>query len=192
MRPLSVIALTLSLACAAAPVLAQGPPDPTARIAGQKAAMKALAWMDGVWRGPAVTTGPSGRRIEVTQTERVGSLLDGAVRVVEGRAYNADGSTGFNALGIIAYDPDKDAYGMRSYAMGQVGDFPLTLTLTGAVWTIPAGPATIRYTISVKDGVWHEVGERVVEGRPPLPFFEMTLKRIGDSPWPAAGAIAPN
>jgi hypothetical protein len=56
---------------------------------------------------------------------------------------------------------------MRSYAMGQAGDFPLTLTPTGAVWTIPAGPATIRYTITAKDGVWHEVGERVVEGQPP-------------------------
>jgi hypothetical protein len=192
MRPFSAAVLTLSLACAAVPALAQSPPDPSARIAQQKAAMKALAWMDGVWRGPAVTTGPGGRRIEVTQTERSGPLLDGAVHVVEGRGYNADGSTGFNALGIISYDPDKAAYSMRSYAMGQVGDFPMTLTETGAVWTIPAGPATIRYTITAKDGVWHEVGERVVEGQPPMPFFEMTLKRVGDSAWPTAGAIPPN
>jgi hypothetical protein len=192
MRPFSAVVLTLSLTCAAAPALAQSPPDPAARIARQKAAMKALAWMDGVWRGPAVTTGPGGRRIEVTQTERSGPLLDGAVHMVEGRGYNADGSTGFNALGIISYDPDKAAYSMRSYAMGQVGDFPMTLTEAGAVWTIPAGPATLRYTITAKDGVWHEVGERVVEGQPPMPFFEMNLKRIGDSAWPAAGVIPPS
>jgi hypothetical protein len=192
MRPFSAVVLILSLTCAATPALAQSPPDSAARIARQKAAMKALAWMDGVWRGPAVTTGPGGRRIEVTQTERSGPLLDGAVHMVEGRGYNADGSTGFNALGIISYDPDKAAYSMRSYAMGQVGDFPMTLTEAGAVWTIPTGPATLRYTITAKDGVWHEVGERVVEGQPPLPFFEMTLKRIGDSAWPAAGAIPPN
>ena len=192
MRPLSVIALTLMLTSCAGAALAQSPPDPTARIAQQKAAMKALSWMDGVWRGPAVTTGPGGRKIEVTQTERSGPLLDGAVHVVEGRSYKADGSTGFNALGIISYDPDKAAYSMRSYAMGQVGDFPVTLTPTGAVWTIPAGPATIRYTITAKDGVWHEIGERLVEGQPAMPFFEMTLKRVGDSSWPAAGAIAPN
>jgi hypothetical protein len=192
MRVLSALALTITLAAAAAPALAQGPPNPSARIAKQQAAMKALSWMDGVWRGPAVTTRPGGQKITVTQTERSGPLLGGAVHVVEGRGYNADGSTGFNALGIISYDPDKEAYSMRSYAMGQVGDFPLTLTPTGAVWTIPAGPATIRYTITAKDGVWHEVGERVVEGQPPTPFFEMTLKRIGDSEWPSAGAIPPN
>ncbi len=154
--------------------------------------MKALSWMDGVWRGPAVTTRPGGVKITVTQTERSGPLLGGAVHVVEGRGYNADGSTGFNALGIISYDPDKDAYSMRSYAMGQAGDFPMVLTPTGAVWTIPAGPATIRYTITAQDGVWHEVGERVVEGQPPMPFFEMTLKRVGDSEWPSAGAIPPH
>jgi hypothetical protein len=192
MRLLSMITLTLTLASCAASASAQTPPDPTARIAQQKAAMKALAWMDGVWRGPAVTTRPGGQKLTVIQTERSGPLLGGAVHVVEGRGYNADGSTGFNALGIISYDPDKDAYSMRSYAMGQAGDFPLTVTPNGAIWTIAAGPATIRYTITAKDGVWREVGERVVEGQPPMAFFEMTLKRIGDSDWPAVGAIPPN
>jgi hypothetical protein len=192
MRALPVFVLTATLAAMAGPALAQSPPDPAARIAKQQAAMKALSWMDGVWRGPAVTTRPGGQKITVTQTERSGPLLGGAVHVVEGRGYNADGSTGFNALGIISYDPDKDAYSMRSYAMGQAGDFPLTVTPNGAIWTIAAGPATIRYTITAKDGVWHEVGERVVEGQAPVQFFEMTLKRIGDSSWPAAGAIPPN
>jgi hypothetical protein len=192
MRALPAFVLTATLAALAAPVLAQSPPDPAARIAKQQAAMKALSWMDGVWRGPAVTTRPGGQKITVTQTERSGPLLGGAVHVVEGRGYNADGSIGFNALGIISYDPDKDAYSMRSYAMGQAGDFPLTVTPNGAIWTIAAGPATIRYTITAKDGVWHEVGERVVEGQAPFQFFEMTLKRIGDSSWPAAGAIPPN
>ena len=192
MRPCSVLVLTLALIASGGAAIAQTPPNPAVRIAQQKEAMKALAWMDGVWRGPAVTTGPGGRRHEVTQTERSGPLLDGSVHLVEGRGYNADGSTGFNALGIISYDPDAKTYGMRSYAMGQAGDFPLTVTPTGAVWTIPAGPATIRYTITAKDGVWHEVGERMVPGQPAQPFFEMTLKRIGDSSWPAAGAISPN
>jgi hypothetical protein len=193
MRRLSAFALTATLtAVAATPALAQSPPDPAARIAKQQAAMKALSWMDGVWRGPAVTTRPGGQKITVTQTERSGPLLDGSVHVVEGRGYNADGTTGFNALGIISYDPDTNAYSMRSYAMGRAGDFPLTLIPNGAVWTIPAGPATLRYTITAKDGVWHEVGERVVEGQPPVQFFEMTLKRIGDSSWPTAGAIPPN
>ena len=87
MRVLSALALTMTmtLAAVAAPALAQGPLDPAARIARQQAAMKALSWMDGVWRGSAVTTRPGGVKITVTQTERSGPLLGGAVRVVEGR-----------------------------------------------------------------------------------------------------------
>lgn len=187
-----LLASTLIFALNAGVALAQAPPDPAPRIAKQKDAIKALAWMDGVWRGPAVSTGPGGQTHQIIQTERSGTLLDGSLKVVEGRGYNSDGTTGFNALGIISYDSDKGAYTMRSYAMGQVGDFPLHLTATGAEWSIPAGPMTIRYTITHRDGVWHEVGERLMEGRPPVAFFEMTLQRVGDSAWPAAGAIAPN
>jgi hypothetical protein len=51
---------------------------------------------------------------------------------------------------------------------------------------------TIRYSATIKDGVWHEVGDRIMPGKEPVRFFEMKLKRIGDSSWPGAGAIAPN
>ena len=50
---------------------------------------------------------------------------------------------------------------------------------------------TIRYTAKVKDGTWHEVGERIVPGKEPVRFTELTLKRVGDTTWPAAGAVAP-
>jgi hypothetical protein len=36
-----------------------------------------------------------------------------------------------------------------------------------------------------------EVGERILPGREPVRFFEMNLKRVGDTNWPAAGAIPP-
>jgi hypothetical protein len=59
----------------------------------------------------------------------------------------------------------------------------------GYVWEIPAGPATIRYTAVIKDGTLHEVGDRIVPGKDPVRFFDMTLKRVGDTDWPAGGAI---
>ena len=182
-----VAAVTLSAGAA----WAQTPPDPGPRLAAQAEAMKKLAAMDGVWRGPAWTLTPNGRH-EVTQTERIGPLLGGSVKVMEGRGYNPDGSTGFNAFGILSFEPSSGAYSLRSYAMGQAGDFKLTPTADGYVWEIPAGPMTIRYTAWIKDGAWREIGERVMEGRPPVQFFEMNLKRVGDSAWPTAGAIAPN
>ena len=75
---------------------------------------------------------------------------------------------------------------------GFAGDFVLTPTSDGYVWEIPAGPATtIRYTATIKDGKWREVGDRIVAGQAPVRFFEMNLVRIGDNGWPGAGAISP-
>ena len=186
--------LLVSIATAAAVLLSAGaasaqmPPDPAPRIAAQTEAMKKLSMMDGTWRGSAWTATPGGKH-ELTQTERVGPLLGGAVKVVEGRGYNADGSTSFNALAIVSFEPDTGAYTLHSHAMGRKGDFKLAPTGDGFVWEVPAGPMTIRYTATIKDGTWTEIGERVVPGQAPVKFFEMNLKRLGDTTWPAAGAV---
>jgi len=193
-RPFASLAVPLAAAVAifaAAPALAQMPPDPAPRLAAQKQAMSKLAAMDGVWRGPAWTIMVDGKRHEVIQTERIGPLLDGTVKVLEGRGYQADGSTGFNAFGVISYEPATDAFTLHSYAMSQKGDFSLKPTADGYVWEIPAGPMIVRYTAVIKGDAWREIGERVMPGRPPMQFFEMNLKRVGDSAWPTAGAIAP-
>ena len=170
---------------------AQGRPDPAVLIAAQKEGMVKLSFMDGVWRGPAWTILQNGQKHSITQTERIGPFLDGSLKVIEGRGYEADGKVTFNALGIISYSPDKRSYSMRSYAQGYAGDFAITLTADGFVWEIPAGPMTIRYTAVVKDGAWKEVGDQIVPGKEPVRFFEMNLKRVGDSTWPGAGAISP-
>jgi hypothetical protein len=167
----------------------QGRPDPAALIAGQRAAMDSLSFMDGVWRGTAWTMRPSGEKHTVTQTERIGPFLDGSVKVIEGRGYDPDGKLTFNAFGTVSFNPATRAYTMHSHAMGNVGDFALKPTADGFVWEIPAGPMTIRYTATVKDGAWREVGDRIAPGQEPVRFFEMNLKRVGDTDWPAAGAI---
>lgn len=169
----------------------QGHGDAAALLAAQREAMAPLAYMDAVWRGPAWTILPSGQKHSVTQTERIGPFLDGSVKVIEGRGYEPDGRVGFNAFGTISYNPATKAYTLHSYAMGNVGDFVLTRTADGYTWDIPAGPMTIHYTAVVKDGTWHEVGDQIAPGKEPVRFFEMTLKRIGDTDWPSAGAIPP-
>jgi hypothetical protein len=168
---------------------AQGRPDP-ALLAAQKEAMTPLAFMDGVWRGPAWTILPSGEKHTITQTERIGPFLDGSVKVIEGRGYDPDGKVTFNAFGTISYDPAKRAYTLHSYAQGYVGDFALKPTADGYVWEISAGQMIIRYTCVVKDGSWREVGDRIMPGKDPVRFFEMNLKRVGDTTWPAGGAIS--
>jgi hypothetical protein len=187
----SPIAIALLVMSGSVPssVLEQGQPDAATLIAAQRAALTKLTFMDGVWRGPAWTVLPSGEKHEITQTERIGPFLDGSVKVIEGRGYDANGKVTFNALGVISYDSEKKTYTLHSHAMGRVGDFELKLNADGYVWEIPAGPMTIRYTAVVKDGKWREVGDRIVPDKEPIRFFEMNLSRVGDSDWPAAGAI---
>jgi len=169
----------------------QGRPDPATLIAAQREAMAPLAFMDGVWRGAAWTITPSGEKRDAPQTERVGPFLDGSVKVIEGRGYDAEGKVAFNAFATVSYDAAAKKYMMRTYAMGHVGDYELKPTADGFVWEIPAGPMTIRYTAVIKDGTWKEVGDRISAGQEPVRFLEMTLTRLGDSDWPAAGAVPP-
>lgn len=188
-----IVLLTLLTMMAGATVdtLGQGRQDPAKLIAAQREAMQRLAIMDGVWRGPAWTILPSGEKHTITQTERIGPFLEGSVKVIEGRGYDANGKVTFNAFGTISYNTATRVYTLHSYAQGQVGDFVLTPTADGYVWEIPAGPMTIRYTAVIKDGALREVGDRIMPGKEPVRFFEMTLKRVGDTNWPAAGAISP-
>ena len=187
----AIVVLGVAVVANASFAAAQERPDPAALLAAQREAMAAFAFMDGVWRGPATTVRPSGEKHAITQTERIGSLLGGTVKVIEGRGYEPDGKTTFNALGIISYSVATKTYSMRSYAMGYSGDFVVQRTSDGFTWDIPAGPVTIRYNAIVKDGTWTEVGDRIVPGKDPVRFFEMQLRRVGDSDWPGAGAIAP-
>ena len=160
-------------------------------MAAQREAMQPLAFMDGVWRGPAWTVLPSGEKYHITQTERIGPFLGGSLKLIEGRGYEADGRLGFNAFATISYDAGERAFRFHSYAQGHVGDFVFTPTADGFVWEIPAGPMTMRYTATVQGTDWLEVGDRLVAGAPPVRFFEMRLKRIGDTRWPAEGAVSP-
>ena len=175
------------------PLSVSGQPqqNPEALLSAQRKAMVSLAFMDGVWQGSAWTLLPSGKKHHITQTERIGPFLCGALKVIEGRGYEKDKTLSFNALGIISYDVRKQSYSMRSYAKGFVGDFPLKLNANGFTWEIPAGPAIIRYTAVIEGDTWREVGDRIMPNQEPIRFFEMNLKRTGDTNWPVHGFIEP-
>jgi hypothetical protein len=155
------------------------------------AAIARLDFMRGVWVGPASGVNPGGTRYAITQTERIGPLLDGTIMLVEGRGYDSDGTAAFNAFGVISWNGEADRYEFRSYTDGHAGTFPFTLTDNGYVWEVPAGPGVMRFTADVTGTTYHEVGDFVMPGQSPRRSFEMTLTRRGDSDWPGAGAVAP-
>lgn len=188
MLALALIAAPLALT---APAFAQGPNN-EARMSAQREAMKALSMLDGEWRGPEKSLRNDGNWHEMVQAERVGTMLDGTVRVLEGRGYEKNGELSFNAFAVISYDPDTKAYTMRSYSGGRAGDFPIVPTPTGFSWEIQAGPEMkIAYEAIVKNGVWTETGMRIPKNGPPVKFIEFSVTRLGDTAWPAAGAVPP-
>ena len=158
----------------------------------QSTLMQKLDIMKGTWVGEAKGIGRDGKPYVVRQTERVGSMLNGDVLVIEGRGYRPDGTLAFNALGTVSSDEKSGGYEMRAYAQGRSGTYRMESTPNGVIWEIPAGPqASMRYTITIDSGVWHEVGEYLAKDQPPRQIIEMKLKRTGDTDWPAAQPVVP-
>ncbi|NHK26825.1 DUF1579 domain-containing protein [Parvularcula flava] len=152
-----------------------------------------LSVMWGEWEGAANGVGPDRQPFTLTQTERVGPMLDGEITVVEGRGYDDDGTVSFNAFGIISLNSQTGDYEMRSYMDGRSGTYPFRLTDDGYVWEIPAGPeAIVRYTAVIDETSWVEVGQYIAEGNPPIEVFRMELTRRGDTDWPSAGYLLPS
>jgi hypothetical protein len=183
------ILLLIAIASSAAADSKVQPVKPTKALAD---GMAKLSFMRGIWTGPASGTGMDGKPYAVTQTERMGPMLGGDVVVIEGRGYNPDGSTGFNAFAVASYDPRAQKYELRSYAQGMAGTFELRLTPTGYTWEIPAGPgAIVRFTATVTATKWREVGEYIAQGKPPVKTFEMNLTKAGDTDWPLGTPVTP-
>lgn len=191
-RAAAFAALALAVAPAALPTAAaaQAAQLPAGTEA-QRNAMKALSWMDGEWRGTAEAMVAPGQTRTVAHTERIGPMLGGSIKIIEGRSYNDDGSIAFNAFAVISWDEANSRYVMRSYANGHAQDFPLEGGADGFRWTIPSRGGEVRYVTTFKDGEWNEVGHFMMEGREPMQVVKMTLRRTGDTGWPAAEPVSP-
>lgn len=170
--------------------LAQAPQQP-AGTAEQREAMQRLAWMDGEWVGTANIYAGPGRSLSHAHTERIGPMLGGSLRVIEGRATGEDGSVAFNAFAVVSWSDAADRYTMRSYNNGNVGDFPLEVTADGFRWSVPSGGGEMRFVTTFKDGEWSEIGTFVMSGREPIQVIELRLRRRGDTGWPDADPVKP-
>lgn len=175
----------------AAPAAASAQTMQPAGTEEQRQAMQTLAWMDGEWVGEAtVSMGPD-RTSTHPHTERIGPMLGGSIKVIEGRSVNEDGTAAFNAFAVISWDDAADRYIMRSYANGQAADFPLEGTADGFRWSTSARGGEMRYVTMLQNGEWVETGHFVMPGRDPMKVLELRLRRRGDTDWPAGDPVAP-
>lgn len=188
-----VVSMAALAACflLAVPAAASAQAMQPAGTAGQRQAMQALAWMDGEWVGEAAVSMGPGRTTRHPHTERIGPMLGGSIKVIEGRSTNGDGAVAFNAFAVVSWDDETDSYVMRSYANGQAADFPLEATADGFRWSTPSRGGEMRYVTTFRDGEWVETGDFVMPGRDPMRVIELRLRRRGDTGWPAADPVIP-
>lgn len=178
-----VCCTSLAFLLAQSSAIAQGPP--TADTA--KAAMAKLSKMVGKWEGEATVQLGPGQTHKVKQTEHVQSKLGGTVFLVEGlgKEKGADGAEKvvFQAMAICAYDAASKSYKFHAFRDNGMGTVATAeVTDTGMIWGFEDGRGgKIRYTITLADDTWTEIGEYLVEGQPARKFFDMTVKRVAEA-----------
>lgn len=145
------------------PALAQSQTYPGPDTAAQRAAMDRLAPLAGRWQGEAQVFQPA--EMNVHQTEEVARALDGLLLVIDGTGHATAEHTGdpvFRAMAVISYNARSSQYEVRAYtheghattARGEFlddGSFRRSFA--------PGGPVQVRFTITVDENSWRELGE---------------------------------
>jgi hypothetical protein len=182
---LSLVTLTVG---AAALTLAPAQPEHeiTTPLADHPAAK-----MIGLWRGTGSSLGRAdGRWVQSSAVERAHWNLAGTAIIVEGYGYHDDPNTGerivgHDALGVIEWDEETGAAAFHARAAGQ--EFKRhTLEIleeSGQLrWGFDPTPGvTLRFTVTLTDTRWHEIGEMSRDGGATWSkFLETELTRVQD------------
>jgi hypothetical protein len=146
-------------------------------------AMHAIGLFEGRWEGEGwARMGPT-EPVSFTSTEIVESRLDGRVLIVEGLHHRKEsGEVVHHALATISWNSATGKYRFLSHlANGRSGDHEAELVDGKFVWSIQIPDrGSIRYTITIEDDTWHEIGEFSADGVEWHQTFQMDLKRVED------------
>lgn len=179
-RTLCLSILLAVLVSSLSPAVTAQPSPPAEPDPGIEA-MRKLDRLAGRWEGSGWMRRGPGEPARIRSTETVEYRLGGRVLVVEGQHWAADDPSLMvhHALGVISHDPETGRYRFRTYlASGQEGDHEMWLDGDAIVWLIDGTEREIRYTITIRDGEWHEGGEISMDGGKTWhEFFGMNLKR---------------
>jgi hypothetical protein len=157
---------------------------PAAAQAEVDSTLRPFAFLVGRWEGPAWAMTPQGERDALHQTEVVRPLASGRLLLIEGtgREGGPDGEVVFQAVAVLSYDAEtgrvyvdafNDGRHVRTEAVPQAGGFD---------WGFEAGGRRVRYAMRLEDGRWHETGYVVLDGGREVPFVELTLDRVSETP----------
>jgi hypothetical protein len=144
--------------------------------------------MVGMWRGTVNAMGRDGQWHEAVAIERARWNLAGTAILVEGYGYSDDPETGdrvsgHDAAGLIEWDAEAELAVFHAHRAG--GDFErYTFELTddgeSIRWHMEPNPGvSIRFTITLTENNWLEIGEMSRDGGENwIKFLEMNLDRV--------------
>lgn len=148
--------------------------------------MAKLKPMVGEWRGEGwIQRGPEGRSVYLIH-ERVEEKTGGRILLIQGlgREKAEDGSEGrviHDALAVVSWDAGSGSYRFDAHT-AQAGHVETSLTIgdDGTMrWGLTTPGGEVRYTITLDEKTWHEVGEFQPKGREESSqFMEMKLERV--------------
>lgn len=174
-------ALGAALASLALPLWAQAPDF---KRDEQLAEMRKLDWMVGEWRGQGTAEFIPGRKVVSDSHEVIRKQLDGLALSVEGigTRKGPDGQPVkvHHAFAVIRWSPECKCYRFPSHTMaGSFVEAEMRVDGDAVVWGFKAGQGAFRYTLrQTPAGQWHEIGERSMDGKTWVQFFEMLLERV--------------
>lgn len=142
-------------------------------------AMRALPKLEGRWAGEGWMRMGPGEPMRFVGEETVESRLDGRLLVVEGLHRTPDRSkVVHHAFGVFSWDERAKHYRFNTYVANRGGgEHAARLVENALVWDLAGEGPKRRFTITVTNDEWKEVGH-VQRGEEWLQFFEMTLKRV--------------
>lgn len=147
----------------------------------QKSEMAKLDKMIGKWAGSGWIQRGSTRE-EFVGAEIVQRKIDGVALLVEGRftAKNEPSRVIHETLAVLSYNPKTNIYDFKTYlSTGNKGDFIFGINGDDYEWKMDFPNMKVVYNISIKNGVWHEIGKSSLDGgKSWYQFFEMTLKKV--------------
>ena len=150
----------------------------------QKTEMRKLDKMVGKWSGEGWIQ-QGAQRAEFVGTENVQQKLDGLALLIEGRFTDKKDSSKVihETLAILTRNLKTEIYDFKTYlANGRSGDFTFKANANNYEWGLDFPGSKILYTITIKDGIWNEVGKMSRDdGKTWTQFFEMNLKNLNFS-----------
>lgn len=156
-------------------------PQAAARITRAQGVLAPIASIVGRWEGDAeVSMGPRETR-RIRQLEDIGWGASKTVIVIRGTGLSTDsatrGDTVFEAAAVLWVDEETGAPRMRTHRDGRSVDADIEIRPDTVIWGFAVPGGRVRYTIALTHDSWHETGDFLRPGAPPIRTIDMRLRR---------------